>query len=634
MRRAHFLSLLPLLGALAGTSLGQTTAARRTESLLPYLPEGTIAAISVPDIDASLGELSSMPLAKMWHEKEVQDFVQDAKDMLMQHYQKALTQAKEMHKAGQLPIDPEKLANLRVKGMSLAVTSMHLEVGDFGPMPEFGLMLQFDFGESAQEWFGLAQMGLGVLAQTGKVEREDIKVGSADVVCLTPKKAPPGLKMGLNVAMAGNSLIIGTLRDELRTTLENMQKGTAVLTATARYQESRKHLTIEGAETEFFMRVDPLLDFAIEGLKLAAEHESELSWLNIEGVGRAIDALGIRGIRSVAAVSSYQDGKAVSTSYVVAPAPDRKGLLAGANKKLDMSFLKWVPKDAVGFSAASLEAMTVYDALVAAVNAYDPKMGEMVLGKLAEMEKKVGFNLRDDLFGALGDTMIHWSMPMASFATPPELAVLVKVNDQEKVVKVLKALTGMSEGMVELDEADKRGVKTYQFRLNFDPTHGMGGMNPLDMFNPCFSFKDGWLVAGFSPSDIRQVFKRMERTEDDPKTDIRGNKEFVAYASSLPADLQSVSFTDWKAEFESYYQMLGGLLAFLPQNEDIPFDMSRLPDASTLTKHLFGALSYSTADASGMKSTTISPFGPEVAVLFAGAIAAAIGVAVSMRARF
>ena len=187
----------------------------------------------------------------------------------------------------------------------------------------------------------------------------------------------------------------------------------------------------------------------------------------------------------------------------------------------------------------------------------------------------------------------------------------------------------MSDGQVELEEAEKRGVKTYQIRLNID-MQGMP-MNPLESINPSFAFNKGYMVASFSASDIRRAFQRMDRTEDDPKTDIRGNKEFAAYAEKLPEGVQSISFTDWKTQFESGYQTVSSLVAFLPPSEDIPFDWQMLPDSSTLTKHLYGSLSYLKADANGYLSTTTGPFGPEVMMLLGAMVAAGVAVGATMR---
>jgi hypothetical protein len=347
--------------------------------------------------------------------------------------------------------------------------------------------------------------------------------------------------------------------------------------------------------------------------------------VDLEGLRRAMEEMGLFGIESFGSTSTYVDGKAITKGYAVSPAPQRKGILAGMSKNLDTAFLRWVPKDATSFSASAIDPMSIYDALSSAMQAYNEDFAKMMFMQLEQMEQQIGFSLRQDLFGALGDTAIYWSMPMASMMSTPETSLLVKVNDEEKIVKVLRILTEMSDGAVELEEATRRGVKTFQLRVNIDPMQG-AGMNPLDMFNPSFSFKDGYMVAAFSPSDIRRTFKRMERGEDaDPKSDIRGNKEFSVYMEDLPKQLQSLSFTDWKAGFESSYQMLTSVLSLVPMNEDVPLDMSMLPDSTTMTKHLFGSISYSQSDGLGMSSTSISPIGPEVMTLVPVVVAVVAG---------
>ena len=588
------------------------------QGLLPFLPEDTIAVISAPNLEASMAKFANMPMAKIWHEEEVQNFVADGMEMLQEQIQMGMSQAEEMHAQGMLPVDPAKLMELRVRGVTLAITQLGIEMGDFGPMPAVGLMAYLDFGDTAQQWNGLVRMGLGMLEQEAgdDVVFEESEVGGNKIITLAPAMAPPDFGMAMNVALVDGGILIGTITDEVKATVQAMVDGKHRLSATETYKANRKHLMTDGAELEAYMRPDKAWDFAIEALGMAAQMERELSWLDTDGLARALDALGFMSIKSMATASAYKEGKAVTTSFAVAPAPDRKGLLAVGNSTLDLSFLRWVPKDAVSFSGVTMAPMSLYDSIVAGMRAYDPEVADMAMAQLGLMEDKVGFKLRDDLFGAMGDTMITWSMPMASMMSAPEMAILLKVQDQKKIVKVLGTMTEMSDGMVELEESERRGVTTYQLRINFDPGAGMGmGMNPLDMFNPSFAFKDGYMVMGFSPSDIRRAFKRMDRKEDaDPKRDMRGNKEFATYMGQFPEEISSLAFTDWKASFESGYQMVASMMAFLPMDEDIPIDMSMLPDASTMTQHLFGSLYYSQIDGSGIASTSISPFGPETLV--------------------
>ncbi|MBL8727131.1 MAG: hypothetical protein JNM25_01785 [Planctomycetes bacterium] len=605
--------------------LGLSLAAAAQTSVLPYLPKDTIIAVSAPDLATSVQRFQQMPLAKMWAEEEVQNFVADLEAMVHGKIEALLQQGREMHEQGQLPVDPDQVMKLRMRGVTMALTHLELAKGDFGPEPRIGFVLHLDFGETAPQWNSLVQLGIGMLeGQAGEqVTKTDATVGEWPMTTLTPNRVKNS-PMGLTMVTLPEGLLIGTLADEVRAIAENLQKKTPALGTADSFAAAAKQVSTAGAELTAFMRYDPMVDFALSVLRMATETNDDMAMVDMDGVDRAVTAMGLRHLPTEISTTSYVDGKSVSRSFRAnAGAADA----TSAAPTVDTAFLKWVPKDAVGFSAGAVDVMSVYDALLKGLQAYDPELAVQALAHLAEMEKQVGFRVRDDLFGSLGDHYVTWSMPMGTISSAPEMAVLMKVRDEQKLVNALKAMAQMSNGMVELEESEKRGLKVYQLRVNFDPTQGMGGMNPFDMFTPTFSFKGGYLVGGFSASDIKRVFQRMDR-EDDPKGDIRSNREFAAVADKLPAAVDSLSFTDWKAQFESIYQIATGLLAFVPIGEEVPLDMSLLPDSASLTKHLFGSLSYSRSVPGGHESQTISPFGPEVmmfSVLVGGAGAAFLG---------
>lgn len=616
--------------SLAIAGLGLTVTAQT--SILPYLPKDTIVAMSAPDLGASLERFQKMPVAKMWAEEEVQNFVADLQSMARSHIDAMLKQGREMHAQGQLPVDPDELLKLRMRGVTMALTHLELTMGEFGPEPRIGFVVHLDFGATAPLWSEMVQVGLGMLeGQAGEqLTKTESKVGEWPMTTFTPNQVKNS-PMGLTIVMVPEGLLIGTLANEVRDIAENLQKKTPVLATTETFQAAAKQLPTASAEMTTFVRFDPMVDFALSLLRMGKEMNNDLSAIDMDGVDRAVTAMGMRRLPTAIAATSYVDGKCVSRTFVAQPGATDK---TAAVRTVDTSFLKWVPKDAVGFSAGTLSVMSLYDTLLKGLQAYDPDMASEALAQLAEMEKQVGFRVRDDLFGSIGDHYITWSMPMGTISSAPEMALLLKIQDEQKFLSVLKALAQMSQGMVELEENEKRGVNVYQLRVNFDPTQGRGGMNPFDMFTPTFSFKGGYLVGGFSASDIKRVFQRMDR-EDDPKGDIRGNKEFAAIADRLPAGVDSVSYTDWKANFESIYQIATGLLAFVPIGEEVPIDMSLIPDSASLTKHLFGSISYSRAVPGGQESESISPFGPEVWMLSAAAGAAgAIFLGVSRSRRF
>ncbi|MBL8724761.1 MAG: hypothetical protein JNK49_11990 [Planctomycetes bacterium] len=613
----------PVLRLLAPLALLAAPAAAQT-SILPYLPKETIVAVSAPDLTSSVARFQKMPLARMWAEDEVQKFLADVKKMVGQKLDEALQQGKEMHAQGQLPMDPSKLLELRLHSAALAVTRLELHMGDMGPMPKIGVLVHLDFGDTSQAWKDLIQMGLGLLEQQAgdELRKTEAKVGDTTVMTLGPK-ADEGMEMALNVAMLPSGILLGTLADDVKGVLDCMQKKTPALGATAAYQSVSKRLQAAGAEVESFSRMDPIVDFALAGLEVASQMSPELAMVDMDGVKRALDAMGWRNLGLSGSSIAYVDGKSVERSF-------QSGQAAG--KQLDMSFLKWVPKDAAALSAGTMDVPALYDTLRKGLEAYDPELAKQLLGQLEQIEAQIGFKLRDDLFGSFGDQYVTWSMAVASMQAAPEMAYLLKVEKPDNLVKVIKAMTQMSEGHVELEESEKRGLKAYTLKINLDAIQGLP-FNPFDFLQPTFAFKNGYMVVALSAPDVRRAAQRMDR-EDDPKGDIRSNKEFASVAAQLPANLRSMSFSDWKVQFESFYQLGTGLLTMVPMGDDVPIDPALLPDAATLTKHLFPTFSYSVAHEDGVESVSVSPFGPETMLMLGALFGAGATVFGAMRGGF
>src|SRR5262249_16384230 len=153
----------------------------------------------------------------------------------------------------------------------------------------------------------------------------------------------------------------------------------------------------------------------------------------------------------------------------------------------------------------------------------------------------------------------------------PEMALLVRVKSEEKVLNALKAVAKMTDGKVEISESERQGIKGYA--IQFHAGGGGMGINPLASISPTFTFKDGFLGAGLSRSDVKRALKRMENDKDS-EDDIRSNGEFRPYVDGIPKEgVSSISFSDWKAEFEGMYNAVTPWLAMMvPTGEDLPID--------------------------------------------------------------
>ena len=594
------------------------------ESALPYLPKDTLFAMSVPDFAGSMQRFGQMPMAKMWAEEEVQNFVADLRTLVELKWKEALDQVKEMHAQGAMPVDPTDLLNLRMGGCTFALTKLSMQVGDFGPQPEIGIIAHIDFGSSSAAWNKLLPVGMSMLEEAveGHATKSARKVGDVEIVTFAP--STEGTDMALEIAMLPNGLLIGTIGSEVQGVLESMQKKTPVLGATAGFAAATKATP----ECQMYFASAPCGRFVLDLLRIADEM-GQMGEADVDGIERALTAMGCLKEHQFTAAASYVDGKC-ETRMLHRHEPATSSL-----KLVDTKFLKWVPKDAVGFSATTLDMGSSYDTLLKGLNAYDEKFAKQALDQLAKMEEQLGFSIRGDLLGSIGNQMVQWSMPMTTLATP-ELAIVIEMKDQAKFVKAVKGIAQLTQGLLTIEEGDKRGVTAYQVRVDLDQLGGMGGgmMGGLGAVlgnvKPTFAFKDGYMVVCLSPSDVKRVFQRMDR-EDDPKGDVRSNKEFAAVAAALPQGVQSISFANWKSNFESFYGIASGLLAAANLGTEMPIDLAQLPDSSTLTKHLFASISYSTTGADGTTTVSTSPFGPEIGLVLLGGIAAVVGVFVDQR---
>jgi len=579
------------------------------------LPAKTLMFVSAPDLASSAGEFHQTSVARMWREEEVQDFAKDALLMAEGQWAQGLAMLGEMHEAGQVPVSPDDIRKVRVHSFTAALTSLELEVGAAGPLPKVGILAHLDVGDSVGVLRKLIHFGAAAMAAeapVGAMEKSMTTLeGNTELLTISVSDVPG---MSLNIAFMPTGIIVGTLTDEVKAAVTAVHTQQTILPTTADYAATSKHLGAAGAEIEGYIHVDGCMNLLMDVLGTLEEGMPE--WpaeLQVEGIARAVSALGLRSVRATGFTSKYEGQKSVTRSFSLAPEAGRKGFLSGTAKAADLDFLRWVPKEASSVSTSQLDIQGIYDGLVGALKAYNPEMADMLLAQLAEQEEMMGLSLKDDLFSVFGDQMVFWSMGVSSLMSAPEGAMLLKVRDQERLLGTLNKIAAMTGGVIDFPVSERRGVKTWRLELDPEavPEEAAAG---LAMFQPCFAFKDGYMVLALSTGDVRRTIKSMGR-ESDPATDIRSNKDFAGYMADLQQQkVSGFAWTDWKVTFESAYSAVTSALALMVNDEDVPFNMTLLPEAESLSQHLFSAMTWSTATKEGYLSTSVSPLGPEVMI--------------------
>jgi hypothetical protein len=594
-------------------------------NLKQALPAGTIAFFALPDIGKSIDELFTMPMLRMWQQEELQRVLAPALAELEKQWRDGLKQAEALHEQGKVPFSPQDLLELRLFGATAALTHVALK-GDTDPVPDIGIVVHLDFGPSAPTWRKLIDFGLAELERVGDdLVRTETEVGGVKLTTWQP----PDIPMGLNLAWVGDGVVVGTVQSEVSGVLEALQAQRKVLTADNSYKAVAAKVETSGSELEFFFDFQQAYRAAFGILELAEAHAPDFPpQLSVTGLDRALDALGLKAIKAMGATCTYQDGKAVTKSYVVCPAPERKGLVADGSKNLDLSCLGWVPKKATSCSAMTINLTALFDAFVGAFNAYDPDLAKEALAQLGAIEQQVGFTVRDDLCGAFGDQMLTWSLPFQgipglSGGSPINALVLFQMKDKDRLLKCLNGLEEVSQGKLEFDSNTRDDTTTYYVKLNVDLGSDLP-FNPLDMIQPVFGFQNGYMVLGFSRADVRKTMTAMAAEKPEAET-IRGNQAFADMLSKLDQErLTAVSFSDNRATFDNVYELLYGLSAMVP--EDFPVDVKELPDEGAfLSQHLFPSVSHSHTDGTGFANVSVGPFGPELGVVI-GVVLGGVGV--------
>ncbi len=590
------------------------------------LPEDTILYIGAPDLPSAMEAFKTSALFKMWREEEVQEFFEALLEEADKQFQQGLAQAKQMHKNGMLPVDPDEILKVKIQGIHVAVTELAL---DMEKGSKLNICVCIDFGQTSDKAQAIMAAMLNLAkAQSGGQMPDPTKTQLEGAVMntLTPPMLPPQMPQGFGIhwAFVNGKFLLGTSQDGMKTIIQGLAKGGLEknLTTAKAYTAVASKTRPQPRGFEAYLRPEGLWTTLWAGLSFAkAMNPGDMEDVDVDGIRRAVDALGLLNTKAIGVASSYENGKGVDR-WFASTEGEPKGLMnlmAGGN--IDQGQLNYIPKDASSFSITRIEPVVLYDSLMNAVNAYDQKIGDMVQMQLNGMQDALKLNLREDLFANMGPEVLSYAMPVSGNQLP-EMGILIKVKDPAKALKVLNTAAQMSQGGFAINEIETEGGKLYGVDMDLP-----GEMAALTaMIEPTFTFHKGYMVVGFNRGDVRAALKMLDGKGG---ASIKENKAFAPYLEKIPENVTSLGWQDTAATFEGVYGVVASAAGFIPLPEEVPLDLGLLPSTETLTQHLFGSLNYSKKLPDGYMTKMIGPVGPEL-YLVAGLVVVAIPVAAGM----
>jgi hypothetical protein len=284
------------------------------------------------------------------------------------------------------------------------------------------------------------------------------------------------------------------------------------------------------------------------------------------------------------------------------------------------SLWSFVPADAIGVLATSLDSTALYEEILKAFGAQPGERPEI----LAKLEQRHGFSLDEDLIANLGDGVVGYLQPITGVISIPSVALVAQLRDAERFQSGL-------DGLLRLLEEQAGG----EFSVRYKPYRdqplwtftfggqggGMGLAGPLSV-SPSLAIVEGHLIVTLTSLRAKKEIKRLLEGASE-------RHRLLTADPVPPEDATSLFYMDWPAFLEGTYEGARAALAlFGGMSDEMPFDPQVLPSGDTFTRFFRPTVSWSHQPAEGVRRTRIeSSFGPETwLAILSGSGALALGI--------
>jgi hypothetical protein len=312
-----------------------------------------------------------------------------------------------------------------------------------------------------------------------------------------------------------------------------------------------------------------------------------------------IQELGLDGLKSVTIHSGFE-GKYDRSTVALHLAKERRGALrllkpAGS---IDVAQLPPVAPDATGITAMEFDCAAFYDVALQTVEQVMKLIAPDELPKVQEgirmVNEATGVNLRDDLLGSLGTTMLMYNSPSEGIFMLGN-CYLVKVKDKKKLQATLDKLckAGSQHAGVE--------ISIKQHKYNDAELHVLNVAAPGFLFAPTYTFYKDWLVVGLYPQVVQGFLLRASGQYPAWKPSETLQKALADVKKTPGAKITCVNETDPRPTVKLLLSLApiaaGALNSFVPAG----FDVTMIPNAHAVCQPLFPNVTLLLDDGEGVR---------------------------------
>jgi hypothetical protein len=340
-------------------------------------------------------------------------------------------------------------------------------------------------------------------------------------------------------------------------------------------------------------------------------------------VTKILGAIGLSGLKSASVSLREAREGSLMTLHLDAPASDRTGLLSILSlPPKDASPPAFVPDDAVKFSRIRLDGKQTWAELQKIVASFSPNglsyMNSIIdLANTAAQQKDPGFDLRNYLFGNLGDDVVSYQKSpagdsAADFSNPPDL-VLVAVNNPDQVIQsvtVIASMVAPQDGATPPRDFQGHKIFSIATRARRLPD-GTSVSGP-----PLLLSASGGYVAFSSDAGILEEYLRSADGKTRPLSDSPGLADAVSQIGGANGGL--LGFQNQRETMRTSFKLLktqadsGVATRMIPPAWRDWLDFTLLPDFDQVSKYFYISVYNETTSGDGINFRIFTPRPPQL----------------------
>ena len=337
---------------------------------------------------------------------------------------------------------------------------------------------------------------------------------------------------------------------------------------------------------------------------------------------KILGATGLGGLKSASfALREAPVGSSIAL-HLTAPETTRAGLLkiiALAQK--DASIPAFVPADAVKFSRFRLDGKQTWAELQKMITAISPQWiaslnAVIDMANTMAQTKDPGFDLRQNLFGNLGDDVIIYGKAptgdtLADFAKAPAI-YLVAVSNPDQVINSVKNIASlMSPQDASAQPRDFLGHKIYSIALRAKPAADGSAGVPEYLY---MSANSSYLALSKNTTILEEYLRTPEAAK--PLRDAPGIADAASQVGGTSGGLFTVE--NQRETMRAAFKLLknsasdGGITMMIPPAAREWVDFTLLPDYDAVSKYFYLSVVGGKADADGLTLKIFAPRPPQL----------------------